>query len=529
MSETPPSLGGVLRYLVLLLTLTLGLVACASPSPEPFPPAPVPAPTATATATANSPDRPDLPIPEDVPGAQPAPAGTSASGYVEQKIRWESCTRRNRTFDCATALAPLDWSRPEDAAISLFLLRVRATKWPKRGTIFVNPGGPGEPGSGLAARFQRKGLEHYDIVGWDPRGTGQSTAVRCGDGPSMDAFFEVDTSPDDEAERTALIEASEQFGKECLARSGRLLEHISTVDTVYDLDLLRRLVGDEKLHFFGYSYGTNIGSRYAHMFPDRVGRVALDGAVRVSETEEVIQAVGFERSLFAFADWCAEQQCRLGRDRPQVVSAITGFFDRVDREPIPVGDRMLTQSQAVTGVVVMLYGATDEYRMLLSALERAIDGDGALLLQLADFYNSRSSDGSYATRQAAFTAIRCLDKPDEGLAVADERAARQNEKAPILGPYFGPDYSCPTWSVPPRPAEPPVTAKGAAPILVIGTTGDSATPYEFAVGMAQQLESGVLLTYDGPGHGAYGGNSECVDQAVVAYFTAEPRTDDHTC
>lgn len=532
MSEAPPNLDGVLNRLrALLMLLVLGTVACAGPAPDPdFPPTPAaPHGAATASATTAGPDRPQLAVPMVVPGSTPAPKGRDGSGYLDQRVRWDPCTLANRTFECAQVLAPLDWTTPDELAISLFLLRSRATQAPRLGTIFVNPGGPGEPGSALAARFPRTGLEQYDVVGWDPRGTGQSAAVQCADGEFLDDFFEVDTSPDDPGERAAYIEANRRLGQSCLERSGRLLQHISTLDTVYDLDLLRRLLDEDQLNYFGYSYGTKIGSRYAHLFPARVGRMALDAAVNVTDSEEVIQAVGFERALEAFAEWCVAQRCELGTSPDEVLRSVTGLFDDLDARPLPVGERRLTQSQALTGVLVMLYGSTEQYRTLLAAIDRARAGDGALLLQLADSYNSRSADGSYDSRQTAFNAIRCLDKADEGLAGADRAADRQNEKAPVLGPYFGPDYTCPTWPVPPRPPDPPVRAVGAPPILVIGTTGDSATPYEFAVGMAEQLESGVLLTFDGPGHGAYGGNSECVDRAVVAYFTGDGPPPEQTC
>lgn len=462
-----------------------------------------------------------------VDGITSAPPGRGPERYRQQPLTWAPCGGPEQR--CARVLAPLDWSDPDGAALTLFLLRVPATREPRLGTIFVNPGGPGEGGSGLAARFQREGLEQFDIVGWDPRGTGRSTPIRCATGDDMDAFLEVDVSPDDEAERRRVITASERFGQFCLENSGRLLENISTLDTVADLELLRALVGEEKLNFFGYSYGTDIGSRYAHTHPDRVGRIALDGAVNVTDSEDVIQAVGFDRALEAFADWCAAQQCSLGGDRDEVLRAVTDLFDRMDQRPLPVGDRQLTQSLAVTGVVVALYGTEPEWRLLQNAVQRARGGDGGLLLQMADFYNARDDSGDYDTRLTAFNAIRCLDEADHGIAGAERRAEVQTEKAPVLGPYFGPDYVCPTWPVRPAPKPEPVVAAGAPPILVIGSTGDSATPYEFARTMARQLDSGVLLTHDGPGHGAYGGRSDCIDEAVVRYFTQEPSTDDETC
>lgn len=496
--------------------------------PDPDFSAIVPSPDGTVAPGA-APDRPSLPIPDHVPGGTPAPPGTDGGGYVGQSIRWAPCTWGGRTFECARILAPLDWAEPATVAIPLFLLRSRATQTPRQGTIFVNPGGPGEPGSTMAAWFDRDGLEQFDIVGWDPRGTGRSAPVECADGAELDAFFEVDTSPDDEVERQAYIDANRRLGLSCLERSGRLLQHISTVDTVRDLELLRQLTGDERLNYFGASYGTNIGSRYAHMFPDRVGKMVLDSAVNVTGSDEINQAAGFERALEAFADWCAAQGCALGADRAAVVRSVTTLFDDLDARPIPVGGRQLTQSQAVIGVLMMLYGSDRQYPTLLTAITEAQSGDGRRLLRQADTYNSRSPDGDYGTAPVAFSAIRCLDRPDEGIAGADLKAERQIEKAPILGPYFGPDYTCPTWPVPPRPPAPPVQAAGAPPILVIGTTGDSATPYEYAVGMAEQLDSGVLLTYDGAGHGAYGDRSECIDLAVVAYFTGDAPVAGQTC
>ncbi|WP_432558706.1 alpha/beta fold hydrolase [Granulicoccus sp. GXG6511] len=514
-----------------LMTLMVGcsmLPGGQDPRPEPNTPAGAPS-TTPQVPPRTSPDRPSPPVPDVRPeGLVGPPPGLGLERYRQQAVTWGPC--RGGAHQCAEVLAPLDWADPDgDVALTLSLLRVPATAQPRLGTIFVNPGGPGEPGTGLAARFARKGLEQFDIVGWDPRGTGRSTPVACADGADLDEFFDVDVSPDDDAEREGLLRASEGFGRACLEHSGRLLQHISTHDTVADLDLLRALLGDEKLNFFGYSYGTDIGSRYAHTHPERVGRIVLDGAVDITGAEEVIQATGFDRALQNFADWCAAERCSLGRDRDSVLRAVTNLLDRLDNRPLRVGDRRLTQSQAVTGVIVALYGAEDEWSLLRNALQRARAGDGALLLQMADFYNARRDDGTYDNRLAAFTAIRCLDEGDRGVAGADQRATEQNEKAPVLGPYFGADYLCPLWPVRPVPAPEPVTAEGAAPILVIGATGDSATPYEHAQTMARQLASGVLLTYHGPGHGTYGGRSDCVDQAVVRYFTQEPPTADENC
>ena len=466
-------------------------------------------------------------LPERSGITQPPP-GAGPQRYGQQQVTWGRCPDGEPHHECAEVLAPLDWTGPDHQALTLFLRRVPASEQPRLGTLFVNPGGPGEPGSGLAATFARQGLERYDILGWDPRGTGRSTPVVCGSNEELDAYVEVDTSPDNEAERQALIAADRAFGQSCLVESGELLQHISTVDTVADLELLRQLVGEAQLNYFGYSYGTDIGSRYAHTYPDRVGRMVLDGAVNVTGSS-VTQAVGFDRALTAFAHWCVEEGCRLGAEPQHVIETVTGLLDHVDEYPLLVGERRLTQAQALSGVLVALYGAEDSWRLLSEAITGVRSGDGALLLRMADRYNARHANGTYDSRFAAFAAIRCLDRGGPDLAEAERRAQARADQAPALGPYFGPDYVCATWPVPSQPSPEPVVAAGAPPILVIGATGDSATPYESATAMAAQLESGVLLTYDGPGHAIYGGRSACVDAAVVRYFTQPEPPIEQTC
>ncbi|GAB3622424.1 alpha/beta hydrolase [Mariniluteicoccus endophyticus] len=456
------------------------------------------------------------------PGFVDPPAGMGLQRYLGQTIDWGDCEPgqdRPEGTRCATIAAPLDHGDPDGQAITLALTRVPATRQPSRGSIFVNPGGPGAGGRELAWRFAHGGLEDYDIVGWDPRGTAGSTPVRCDDGPGLDAFLATDQTPDDEAERTTYLEVSRAFGASCQARSGRLLEHVSTVDTVRDLDLMRQLVGDEKLNYLGYSYGTDVGSRYAHMFPGRVGHVVLDSNINPDpDDRSIIQAQGFDRALEAYADWCVKESCGLGSDRNAVVGAVLGLIDGLDRFPIPVGKRLLTQSLGVTGVILPLYGTAESFPMLTRAVTAAREGKGEYLLSLADSYNNRNRDGSYDPMTGAFYAIRCLDRGDGGVAAEERETQQEAAAAPLMGPRFGADLVCPLWPVAPRPPEPMVRAEGAAQILVIGTTGDSATPYEYAERMARQLASGVLVTRVGEGHAAYGHGNSCIDGAVVDYF-----------
>lgn len=473
-----------------------------------------------------APDRPEVEVPDVVPqGFREAPPGTGVDRYTDQDLAWEPCGEH----ECADIAVPLDWADPDGQAITLSMRRVAATQQPRRGTIFLNPGGPGSSGKEMVEYFSHAGLEHYDLIGWDPRGVGDSTPVRCLDGAEMDEFLTVDASPDDEAEDAALEEAARGFGQRCLERSGPLLAHVSTTATVQDLDLLRGLVGDERLNYLGYSYGTEIGAVYAATFPDRVGRLVLDSAVSLADDSDVTQAEGFERALESFAEWCVEGDCDLGDDRDEVIRAVTGLLRHLDHQPLQVHDRELTQTLAVSGILMPLYGTKDWYPILADAVSAARSGRGQALLELADVYNERDIDGNYGSLMTAFNAIRCNTHVDLGLAGERARAKKEAEEAGALGPFMGPDLICPLWPAPVVPNPEDQTAPGAAPIMVIGARMDSATPYENAVDMADTFESGFLVTWEGDGHGTYGGTSTCVDDAVHRFFADDLPPEDLTC
>ncbi len=461
-------------------------------------------------------DRPTLPaVDPTVQGLVTGLGGDDLTGYLKQQLSWSGCEGDTQ---CAQVLAPLDYAEPQDRAVTIALRRKAATETPKLGTLFINPGGPGASGKDLVASFETRGLEQFDLIGWDPRGTGDSTPVKCFSDAKADAYNNLDFSPDSEVERTAMIQAAYEFGKSCWENSGTLLEHISTIETVRDLDLLRQLAGDSELHYLGYSYGTQIGATYAELFPQFTGRLVLDAAVNITDNDDVIQAMGFDLALGNFATWCAAQECRLGDTRQKVLDAITGLFDHLDGTPIRSGGRTLTQSLAVTGTAAMLYGGKSAWPTLAAALYAATRGDGEALLWGADILNSRDEQGHYDSMFFAFPAIACLDTGDDkGVLDADRVWTEDIAKAPIFGRYFGPQYGCTVWPV--RPAR-QLHLKGAdaKPLLVIGGTGDNATPYQQAVSMAEQLTSAVLVTYSGEGHGTYGGKSACVDRIVVDYL-----------
>lgn len=496
------------------------VAACGLSGPRPVPPGPAPeVPAATGTGTTASippAGRPLLPVPDVRPaGFAAPPPGSGLSRYQRQPLVWQPC---REPFQCARVLAPLDYDDPDGTAITLAVARRPATTAVRRGSLFINPGGPGGSGVDYVGYFNAAGLEAYDIVGWDPRGVGLSTPVTCFGGPEMDRMYAMDNSPDDAAELTDRIAEQQAFGRSCLERSGRLLEHISTRETVRDLDLLRALVGDERLSYLGSSYGTRIGALYAGLYPSRVGRMVLDGAVDVNSTSSVTQTDGFERALRHFATWCVQQRCALGVQADDVLYVIKRFLDGLDSRPLPgAGERALTQQLGVEAVFFSLYGR-DSWGALRTALESAIaDGKGEGLLRLADLSNRRRDDGSYGQIGNAFPAIRCLDSQENSVRGAQKRLAEAVRDDPVLGSLNGLDLFCPLWPVRSAPKLPTVTGEGAPPIVVVGTTGDPATPYEYAQAMAGQLSSAVLVTLEGEGHLGYP-QSACVRGVAVSYL-----------
>jgi pimeloyl-ACP methyl ester carboxylesterase len=500
--------------------LLAALTACsARPSAMTDQPSPVAPPPSTASSPLKLPKdgRPLQPVPVVRPeGFTRPPPGKGLTRYERQRLDWQGC---GHGFFCSTMLAPLDYAKPDGTAITLMVAKRPAKSAEPRGSLIINPGGPGGSGVGYVGYFDAAGLTDYDIVGWDPRGVGRSTPVNCWGQADLDRYFAMDSSPDDAAELQARIDEQTDFGRSCLDRSGALLEHISTMDTVRDLDLLRGLVGDAKLNYFGASYGTRIGALYAEMYPQRVGRMILDGAVDVNGTSKITQVDGFERALHHFAQWCAEDNCRMGSQQDDVLHVIKDFLDRLDQQPLKASDdRTLSQQQGVEAVFYSMYGGTSSWPMLREALEDAIfDKDGSKMLQLADASDRRNRDGSYGQLNYAFPAIRCLDSQDNSVRMAERRLAQESRSAPILGPLNGPDLVCARWPVKSASKPPKVDVTGASPIMVIGTTGDPATPYEYAQSMARELGSGVLVTLDGEGHLAYG-QSACVRKLVVAYL-----------
>jgi len=482
---------------------------------------------------------------DEPPGAAPRSSATTLSSaesttrlspgppqlarFYDQKPDWEDCGEH---FECADLDVPLDYDDPSGKTITVAVNRRRAHSRSDRiGALLVNPGGPGGSGLDYARSTSHVAthavLERYDLVGFDPRGVGQSSSVECLDDEETDAFIGADASPDTAAEEARIVELSKLFASRCAERSGDLLRHVSTVEAARDMDVLRAVLRDERLHYLGKSYGTYLGATYVELFPDHVGRVVLDGVVDPELTNEGLnrgQAIGFERALGAFVEDCVDRSsCPLSGSRESALRQVDRLLDEIDRRPLPADKgRPLTQGWAMVGLALGLYDP-DYWPALRKAIDDAMDGDGDTFMTLADAYARRDDDGDYRSNAiAAQYAVNCVDRAEvSDVAVLRGRAKELETEAPVFGDYLGwGSLPCGFWAPKPAGRPGPVRAAGAAPILLVGTTRDPATPYEWAQSLAGQLESARLLTYDGDGHTAYRQGSRCVDRAVDRYLLA---------
>lgn len=456
-------------------------------------------------------------------GSGPVPEGLES--FYEQELAWESCDGG----ECASLTVPINYEEPGGATIELALLRVPAGD-SKQGSLVINPGGPGGSGvdyaqqAGMVISDDVRG--HFDIVGFDPRGVARSAPIECYDDAQMDAYLGADPTPDDAAEEAAISELLMDFAASCEENAGELLGFVSTVEVARDMDVLRAALGEDQLDYLGASYGTFIGATYAELFPATVGRFVLDGAVdpTMSSLDMGLgQAAGFEQATREYVQSCIDSgDCPLGSDVDSGMAGITAFLDELDANPIPLeGDAAgeLTEGWGVLGIIVAMY---DEgaWPILTTALRSAMDdGDASMLMFMANIYASRSSDGTYdGNGMQAITAVNCLDRAGEPDLDPDQVLAQFEEVAPTFGRYLAGEGACSYWPVEAQTVLENYDAEGAAPILVIGTTRDPATPYEWAVALADTLSSGVLVTYDGDGHTAYGRSNDCIDDAVDAYL-----------
>ena len=483
-------------------------------------------------------------------GPAPAAAATKAAvpkgleSFYSQKVEWYDCVATagveksaDRTgFQCAKVKVPLDYSQPGGQTIEIAMKKHPATGSARQGTLFMNPGGPGGSGvddvGGMPTSTFAGVQSAYDIIGFDPRGIGSSTAITCSSDAEAKAMEGV--SPVDGAgapvafeQRAAVIsEQVKQFEASCAANTkpAELLDHVDTVSVARDLDVLRALSGDQKLNYAGFSYGTYLGAHYAELFPANTGRLVLDGALDPSLTyseRRQGQARGFERALRNYVAWCQSgQSCPLTGDVDAGVQQIGDVFTSANQSPVPSSDpnRPVKGEDMKQIVGLMLHSPESSWSVVSEALGQVINKhDASAFRSIAD-----QLDAQPLVNTGAMMGTNCLDYRVEGDMATWTAQSKELER---IAPRFATvsdagDLSCQAWGHTGTQPSKALHAKGAAPILVIGTTGDPATPHEWAVALADQLESGQLLTWEGNGHVAYSnpGHGPCVTQAVDTYL-----------
>ena len=457
-------------------------------------------------------------------------SSTEPTAEFSGKINWSDCAgdatdQSQLKNQCGRLEVPYDYDNPNIGSFNLFLTRKPASDQANRiGSMLVNPGGPGFGGSSVAKDaqyyFSDELLTRFDIIGWDPRGTGDTTpAIDCID--QYDEYFGMDSPPDTPQEKQAIVDASQKFNDQCVEKSGEILPYISTRSTAQDMDSIRRALGEEKMTYFGFSYGSELGATWVTMFPDTVRAAVLDGASDPNATSldhGLAQAKGFEMQLDSFLAKCsARKSCAFYNDGNSA-EALDKLLLQIDLQPLVVAaDRTpVTQGVMFTALAQSMY-SDSLWPRLETALADAAKGDGSGLLELNDEYYQRKPNGTYGNELEAFIAISCLDDPGPiGIKAVDAQIPIFTKAAKRFGPGFGYGYSCALWPVK-QAKKVVVTGKGAGPVIVIGTTGDPATPIESSRNAAKALEQGIFLTVKADQHTGYGVNT-CVVDTVDKYL-----------
>jgi pimeloyl-ACP methyl ester carboxylesterase len=463
-----------------------------------------------------------------------APEGLES--FYSQEVVWEPC---EDGFQCAKVTVPMDYENPDGDTIQIAALKAASTG-KKTGTLLVNPGGPGASGydfvkDAAGTHFSKPVRDTYDLVGFDPRGVKRSSPVTCLTDAERDAARAKVYALETDAGLAAAEADNKAIAAQCAEQTGPVLGLIDTVSSAKDLDILRAVVNDDKLNYLGYSYGTFLGSTYASLFPHNVGRMVLDGALDPSISNEELtsgQARAFEKALRAYVAHCQQEEgCPLSGSVDDGVQQIRDLIGSVQQTPRTAKDgRLVNATMFVSGLITPLYNDAS-WPALTQAIDAAMTGDVSLMLRLADLGADRTSNGTYSSNSTfAFNAINCLDYPMLS-DTAGMRAEQQRlmEDSPTLGYFFAyGGTNCVDWPYKSVRTPAPVEYTGESPIVVVGTTGDPATPVEWAASLRKQLGNASLLTWRGEGHTAYGRSNSCIGDAVDSYLVQGKAPADNT-
>jgi pimeloyl-ACP methyl ester carboxylesterase len=450
--------------------------------------------------------------------------GTAATITPATPAHWTNCATK---FQCATLRLPKDYHDPAAGTLDVKIIRLPATDRGQRiGSLIVNPGGPGGSGIELvqnsASAFPKALRERFDLVGFDPRGVNASSPVRCID--DLDGLAALDPSPDDQKELDRSVKQAKDYADACAKRNATILPYLSTDAVVDDLDQIRQAVGDEKISYLGFSYGTLIGSMYADRYPDHIRAMVLDGAIDPSLSEVQLrtgQAKAFEAALGRFLARCSRRTSCLFHEGGHSAKAFDALMAKIDKKSLPtprVADRRrVGPGLAFSAVLGSMYDKAS-WPALEAGLALAKRGDGSLLILLADPFRGRKANGTYSNMSDAYYANTCLDFPSStDIGTYTKMAATFKKVAPRFRAVAFNDLPCAFWSVPSQRTPAPAKGAGAPPIVVVGSTGDTATPYAWAKSLAKQLESAVLVTRKGEGHTSFLVNN-CVKTALDGYL-----------
>jgi pimeloyl-ACP methyl ester carboxylesterase len=467
-------------------------------------------------------------------GRTSSPSPQASTNPSTTPVNWSPCpdiwkgslnkAPANITYDCGTLKVPQDWATPDDGkTLDIALVRARAAGQRDRvGSLLINPGGPGAEGIGYAVYrsvyLPAEIVRRFDIVGFDPRGVGKSAPVKCFSDADLDANFGADPDPVSDQAFAGAVANARRLAQACGDKYGDQLRLFSTEQTARDMDAIRAAVGDPQLNYLGYSYGTLLGAVYAQLFPKNVRALVLDGAVDPTLSSEVAseqQAQGFERAFDNFVKWCAanRDKCPLA---PDARAAVLTALDQARRSPIQENGRTATAGWVFTAVVSSLYSQAG-WEYLANAIDQLGKGKPSGVFLLADSYADRGSDGRYSNLFDANAAINCTD--DDRPATLDRIRQLQSQwrtKYPMFGAPIALNLICAQWPGKHDPY-PTGAATGAPPIVVIGTTGDPATPYEQSFALARMLGVGTVVTWRGEGHTAYP-QTACISDAVNRYL-----------
>jgi pimeloyl-ACP methyl ester carboxylesterase len=465
--------------------------------------------------------------------------GHSQASRAPSTITWQNCDKQARelnsglskslSFDCGTVTVPQDWSTAKDGKASdgktftIALMRAHSSHQVKNlGSILMDPGGPGASGIELIAGrapMMTNLLTSFDLIGFDPRGAGQSNPVDCVSDADLDASFAYEPDPATGASFDGAVTLAQRIADGCQTKYGAQLRLFATEQAARDMDAIRAALGEPKLNYLGFSYGTLLGAVYAELFGANIRAMVLDGAVDPGQDStggSEGQAIGFERAFSDFATWCEHNtgSCPIA---PDARAAVTAAIASARTSPVKgVGGRQASSGLVFLAVIQAMYGR-DLWPYLAKGIDDLRTGDPRLVLALADEYSGRDRSGHYSNLVDAFNAISCVDAISPTVDKIRALQSKWRTKYPLFGaPLAVGLLSCAVWPVT-RDPYPVGPAKGAPPIVVVGTTGDPATPYESTARLATMLGTGVVVTREGEGHTGYF-DSTCIHKAVDNYL-----------